>query len=65
MESNMEREVKKEDPAPAGAQRMARLFRVLVMGGVVLAVACASVPRGETGDPDGGSDGGGGGVPSW
>jgi len=43
---------------------LAKLFRVLVLGGVVLAVACASVPRGATGDPDGGpSDGGG--VPGW
>ena len=64
MESTMEQEVTKRDPAAAGAQRMARLFRVLVLGGVVLAVACASVPRGATGDPDGGpSDGGG--VPGW
>jgi hypothetical protein len=66
MESTTEPEVTKRDPAAAGAQRMARLFRVLVLGGVVLAVACASVPRGATNDPDGGpSDGGGGGVPSW
>jgi len=64
MESTMERELKTKDPAPPGPPCLARLFRVLVLGGIVLAVACSSVPRGATGDPDGGpSDGGG--VPGW
>jgi hypothetical protein len=49
---------------PSCGNSLARLFRVLVLGGVVLAVACASVPTGTTGEPDGGpSDGGG--VPGW
>ena len=49
--------------------RLAKLFRVLVLGGAVLAASAASLPRSDVGpaqSPDGGSDGGsGGGVPGW
>lgn len=72
MDSTVERQVTTEQLAaernhePASAQRLGRLFRVLVVGGVVLAVAMASVPRGATGDadPDGGPTDGGG-TPGW
>ncbi len=64
MESTAERERTPKELGPTGSPRLGKLFRVLVLGGVVLAVACASVPKGATGDPDGGpSDGGG--VPGW
>ena len=50
--------------ASPGARRVSRLFRVLVLGGVALAVACASAPHGPTGVPDENpSDGGG--SPGW
>ncbi len=50
--------------AKPGARRLSRLFRVLVLGGVAIAVACASAPHGPTGVPDDNpSDGGG--SPGW
>ncbi len=62
----MEQGVKKKDPGPETARRMARLFRVLVLGGAVIAAACATVPTGDTGSPDGGQGGqGDGGVQGW
>ncbi len=74
----MEREPKKAAKVAASLGR--KLFRVLVMGGAVIAASCASVPKGS-GSPSNGSkpaesdasrsgksDGGkesGGGVPGW
>lgn len=49
-------------PAPAAPRRLARLFKVLVVGGAVLATAYASAIQGPSAtaeSPDGGSDGGG------
>jgi hypothetical protein len=63
MESTRVGEPDAKAPAPPRSPHLGRLFRVLVLGGVVLAVALASVPRGATGDTDGGPDGGG--VPGW
>lgn len=65
MEANVESDPKEKGPcAKLGARRMSRLFRVLVLGGVALAVACASAPHGPTGVPDDNpSDGGG--TPGW
>ncbi len=55
-------EQQKKAPAPVNPKRMAKLFRVLVLGGAVLAAVAGSVPRGETGTPDSPGDGG---VPGW
>ena len=55
--------VKKRDLGPETTRRVARLFRVLVLGGAVIAAACATVPAGDTGSPDGGQ--GDGGVQGW
>lgn len=55
-----------QDRPPVGgdARRTPKLFRVLVLGGLALAVAFASVPRGATGAPeDSPTDGGG--SPGW
>ena len=62
-ESSMAQDVKKRDPFPETTRRVARLFRVLVLGGAVIAAACATVPAGDTGSPDGGQ--GDGGVQGW
>ena len=40
-------------------ERMARLFKVLVVGGAVLAAASAAVLHGSTGSPQGDQDDGG------
>ncbi len=58
----MEKNEKKAAPAPATPCRMAKLFRVLVVGGAILAAAAGSAPRGDTGTPDNPGDGG---VPGW
>ncbi len=58
----MERDTKKKAAAPATLQRMAKLFRVLVVGGAVLAAAAGSGPKGDTGSTDNPGDGG---VPGW
>ncbi len=65
MEAIVELDPKEKGPrARTGGGRVSRLFRVLVLGGVALAVACASAPRGPTGVPDENpSDGGG--SPGW
>lgn len=62
-ESSMVQDVRKRDLGPDTARRMARLFRVLVLGGAVIAAACATVQSGDTGSPDGGQ--GDGGVQGW
>ncbi len=59
----MVQDVKKRDPGPDTARRVSRLFRVLVLGGAVIAAACATVQGGDTGSPDGGQ--GDGGVQGW
>jgi len=64
MESMAERELKENGPRPADARRTPKLFRVLVLGGIALAVAYASVPRGATGVPDDNPTDGGG-SPGW
>ena len=56
--------VKDKAPGAAGARRASKLFRVLVLGGLAIAVACASVHRGATGAPDD-DPADGGGRPSW
>ncbi len=48
--------------SPAALQRMAKLFRVLVVGGALIAAIAGSAPTGDTGIPD---DPGDGGVPGW
>jgi len=53
---------KREAAAPVVVQRMTKLFRILVLGGAVLAAAAGSFPRGDTGTPDSPGDGG---VPGW
>jgi hypothetical protein len=69
MEKNVDREREEQVAAPGRSdkRRMSKLFRVLVLGGIALAVAFASAPRGATGIPeDNPSDGGdGGGTPGW
>jgi len=46
--------------------RMVKLFRVLVVGGAVLAAAAAAVVhRGDVGAPRGEPEDGGGGTPGW
>lgn len=51
----------KPDPVPAGSQRKrrAKLFRVLVLGGAVLAAATVSFLHGGIGSPRGDQDDGG------
>ncbi len=64
MERMRDEESKEMAAGTADARRTPKLFRVLVLGGLALAVAFASVPRGATGVPDDGpSDGGG--TPGW
>ncbi len=64
MERTVEKRGEESGRRPAAKGRPGKLFRVLVLGGVAIAVACASVPRGPTGVPDDGpSDGGG--TPGW
>jgi hypothetical protein len=48
-------------------RRLSKLFRVLVVGGAVLAAANVTRLAGDTGTAavDGGEDGGGGGTPGW
>jgi hypothetical protein len=69
MEPMREEELTEDLDDAAEARRTPKLFRVLVLGGLALAVAFASVPHGATGvaDSDGGSSdgGGGGGAPGW
>lgn len=58
-----------DERAEAPPSKRSKLFRVLVLGGAVLAgaaaVARAPAPAVPQGADDGGSDGGGGGVPGW
>jgi hypothetical protein len=58
----MEENETKAAPAPATLRRMVKLFRVLVVGGAILAAAAGSAPKGDTGAPDSPGDGG---VPGW
>jgi hypothetical protein len=65
----MRRVTKEAQPANASERRhrLSKLFRVLVVGGAVLAAANAVRLDGNVGTaaPDGGEDGGGGGTPGW
>ncbi len=55
----MEKDARKKTPVTL--QRMAKLFRVLVVGGAVLAAAAGSSPKGDTGTAETGD----GGTPGW
>jgi hypothetical protein len=60
----------KRDVTPAGERtprRLSRLFRVLVLGGAVIAAAAAQATRIEGATGVGATDGGGddGGTPGW
>jgi hypothetical protein len=60
---------KKRDATPAdrAPRRLSRLFRVLVLGGAVVAAAAAHATRIEGPTGEGAADGGGddGGTPGW
>ena len=60
---HVERDQRQRRSTTLPAQRLQRLFKVLVVGGVIAAAAYASALQGPTGaataDSDGGSDGGG------
>jgi hypothetical protein len=60
--ASMEKEIDPKAPQPAALQRMAKLFRVLVVGGALLAAIAGSAPKGDIGSSD---DPGDGGVPGW
>ena len=63
----MRRVTKEAPPAKASERgRLSKLFRVLVLGGAVLAAANVARLEGNTGaaETDGGEDGGGG-APGW
>lgn len=76
----MQRDTKRAADVAEPRRRSAKLLRVLVMGGAVLAASCASVPKGSKDSASGGSDdkasgqsgsapggqpSGGGGVSGW
>ena len=58
-----------EERTESPPSKRSKLFRVLVLGGAVLAGAVAvsrtPAPAVPASEDDGGSDGGGGGVPGW